>query len=194
MKWLAAPLVALTILGGSGFVSGLAATTESSVALAESSKEAPRTTAQAERQVNDLPAIAELTTRQAQAFETLADALEVSARRVFNLNDTIDKQSRSIADLRDSTSALIDPIECVRSRLSALNGIATTVPSRLRSIVPVLSRLIDAQRKSLRHLRSINRKLTALGVAARASHVKVPPVPDTHAPGTTTDKTSAPSC
>lgn len=177
MRWLVAPLIAALLLGGSGFLAELQGTTEASVALAGSSNAAPRDTAQAAEEVAALPAIADLTTRQAEAFETLTDALDVSAQRVFVLTDELDRQATTIVDLVDALDALHDPLACVRRRLAALSDTAEDVPGRLRKLPPILDRLIAAQARSIRHLKSINRKLTALGAVARASGVKVPPAP-----------------
>lgn len=179
MRWIVAPLVAALLLGASGFLHELEAMTEASVAMAEAGKEAPATTRQAAEEVEQLPVIAELTTRQADAFETLADALEVSAQRVFSLTDSLDQQASAIGDLTAATRGLSEPLSCVERRLGRLTRLAARVPPGLRNIPPIIDVLIAAQDKSIRHLVSINRKLTALGVVARASNVKVPPVPET---------------
>ncbi len=177
MRWVVIPVAAAMMLGISGFLDELEDTTRASVALAEAAGRAPVTTQEAAENVAGLPAIAELTSRQADAFETLADALQISAQRVFTLNETLDRQAGTIDDLAAGVEALSDPLECVERRLRRLGTIAALVPARLRNVPPMLARLIAAQEKSIRHLRSINRKLTALGVAAEASDVKAPPYP-----------------
>jgi uncharacterized phage infection (PIP) family protein YhgE len=173
-----APLLAALVLSVSGFLNELEETTVASVRLADAGRKAPATTQEAAENVADLPAIAELTSRQADAFETLADALEISAQRVFTLNDTLDEQAGTIGELTDGLGDLSDPLSCVEDRLRRLGILAERVPPRLRNIPPVLIRLTAAQEKAIRHLRSINRKLTAFGVAAEASDVEVPPPPD----------------
>ena len=178
MRWVVAPLVAAMLLGISGFLNELENMTEASVAMAEAGREAPATTRQAAEEVEQLPVIAELTTRQADAFETLADALEVSAQRVFSLTDSLDRQATEVNDLIESTRGLSAPLSCVERRLQRLTRLAARVPPGLRNIPPIIDVLIAAQDKSIRHLKSINRKLTALGAVARASRVEVPPVPE----------------
>jgi hypothetical protein len=182
MRWLVAPLIAVVLVGASGFLDGLERTTEASLELAESSREAPADTRRAAREVSDIPAIAELTTRQADAFRGLADALEVSAERVFQLNSSLDEQAGTIGRLRDGITSLRAPIDCVEARLRLLLRTSGRVPPNLDDIRASLIELIAAQNKSIRHLKSINRKLTALGVAAEASDVKVPPPPEPAAP------------
>lgn len=177
MRWLIAPLIAVMLLGTSGFLHELEEMTEASVAMAEAGREAPAATRKAAENVEQLPVIAELTTRQAGAFATLADALEVSARRVFSLNETLDEQATAIDDLIAAIHGLSEPLGCVEERLRKLTRLARDVPPRLREIPPIIDRLIAAQEKSIRHLRSINRKLTAFGAVARASRVRVPPAP-----------------
>lgn len=178
MRWLIVPLLAAMTLGVSGFLNELEETTIASVELADAGRDAPATTRQAAKDVADLPAIAELTSRQADAFETLADALEISAQRVFTLNDTLDEQAGTIGDLTAGIGRLGDPLTCVEARLRRLGTLAGKVPARLRDIPPVLARLTAAQEKAIRHLRSINRKMTAFGVAAEATDVEAPPPPE----------------
>ena len=178
MRWIIAPLVAAMLLSISGFLNELEETTVGSVQLAQAGRDAPATTQEAADNVADLPAIADLTSRQADAFETLANALETSADRVFTLNDTLDQQARTIGDLATGIADLSEPVSCVEDRLRKLGVLAGRVPPRLREMPAILERLTRAQEKSLRHLRSINRKLTALGVAAEASDVEAPPPPD----------------
>jgi hypothetical protein len=177
MRWVAIPLVAGLVFVTSGFLHELESTTKASAALARTSREAPQTALEGAREVEDLPVLASLTEQQARAFDALADALDVSARRVFSLTDLIDKQATSIDGLREVMRGLDLTSACVGARLRRLTQFTDDVPPRLRSIATTLVSLIDTQDKSIRHLRSINRKLTLLGVAAELSDVKVPPVP-----------------
>jgi hypothetical protein len=128
--------------------------------------------------VEDLPVLASLTEQQARAFEALADALDVSARRVFSLTDMIEEQAASIDGLQGILRGLGRTSTCVGARLRRLTQVTDDVPPRLRRITTTLASLIDSQEKSIRHLRSINRKLTLLGVAAEITNVKVPPIPN----------------
>ncbi len=179
----------------SGWLSSLERTTEQSALLAESSKTAPRTTGAAEQEVSGLPAIADLTGRQAAAFDALADALEVSSQRVADFNDTLGSQIQGLGALRASMAALDDPISCVRGRLATLLSASARTPRALDRITAGLAAIRAAQNKSIRHLRSINRKLTALGPLATASGVEAPPVPDLRPPPQPPRSTSSPrSC
>ena len=194
MRWIVAPLLAALFLGTSGFLHELEEMTEASVAMAEAGEEAPAATRKAAENVEQLPLIAELTTRQAEAFATLADALQVSARRVFSLNETLDEQATAIDDLIAATRGLSEPLGCVERRLRRLTQLAAQVPPGLREIPPIVTQLIAAQEKSIRHLRSINRKLTAFGAVARASRVKVPPIPEAPDLATEPEEPGARSC
>ena len=194
MRWIVAPLIAAMLLGASGFLHELEEMTEASVAMAEAGREAPGATRKAAENVEQLPLIADLTSRQAEAFATLADALEISAQRVFSLNETLGEQATAIDDLIGATRGLSQPLVCVEKRLRKLTDLAGNVPPRLREIPPIITRLIAAQEKSIRHLKSINRKLTAFGAVARASRVKVPPVPDTPDLETTPEEPAARPC
>ena len=194
MRWIVAPLIAALLCATSGFLHELEEMTEASVAMAEAGREAPATTRKAAENVAELPMIAELTTRQADAFATLADALQVSAERVFSLTDTLDEQAAAIQDLIGATRGLSDPLGCVERRLERLSRLAARVPPGLQEIPPIVGQLIAAQEKSIRHLRSINRKLTALGAAARATRVKVPPIPEMPDTETTPPEPADRSC
>ena len=194
MRWIVAPLVAGLLFSSSGFLHELEEMTEASVALAEAGQEAPAATRKAAENVEQLPMIAELTTRQANAFATLADALQISAERVFALNETLGEQATAIAELTSATRRLSEPLGCVERRLRKLTRLTAQVPPGLRQIPPIVAQLIDAQDKSIRHLRSINRKLAALGVAARASRVRVPPLPDQPQTETRSESTDERSC
>jgi hypothetical protein len=177
MRWVVIPLVAGLLFVTSGFLHELESTTKASAALARTSREAPETALEGARGVEDLPVLASLTEQQARAFDALADALDVSARRVFSLTDLIDKQATSIGGLKGILRGLGQTSTCVGERLRRLTEVTDDVPPRLRRITTTLISLIDSQQKSIRHLRSINRKLTLLGVAAEFSDVKVPPLP-----------------
>jgi hypothetical protein len=82
----------------------------------------------------------------------------------------------------------------VERRLRKLTQLAAQVAPGLREIPPIVSQLIAAQKKSIRHLRSINRKLTAFGAVARASRVKVPPIPEAPDVSTEPGEPGARSC
>ena len=57
------------------------------------------------------------------------------------------------------------------------------VTPSIDQITVTLGRLIDSQNKSIRHTRSINRKLAALGVVATVQGVEPPPpAPDAPVP------------
>ena len=177
MKWVVLPLLAAVVLGWSGFVDRLDAMTVASAELARASEEAPRTTQQAAEEVESLPAIARLTTQQAEAFNILGDALEVSAQRVETLNDTLATQADGIEGVVDGTREIKGVLGCVGERLNDLLGAASDVPPQLDEIAGIIRRVEAIQRKSIRHLKSINRKLTALGAAAEATGVNPPPTP-----------------
>ena len=178
MRWLVLPLVAATVLGWSGFLNRLEATTVASTALAEASEEAPRDTQAAAENVAPLPAVARLTTRQADAFKALGDALQLSAERVFSLNDTLDQQASDIGGIVTGIEDIEGALGCVGGRLRALLAVSRRVPPEVGAIRSILSRVEVTQRRSIRHLKSINRKLTALGIVARATDVKAPRAPD----------------
>lgn len=178
MKWLAFPLVALSLLGWSGFMNRLEATTVASTALAEASETAPQDTREAAANVAPLPEVAKLTTRQADAFKALGDALQLSAQRVFRLNDTLDTQATQITGIVTGIGDIEAALGCVGGRLRGLLGVSRKVPPKVDAIRGILSSVEATQRRSIRHLKSINRKLTALGVVARASDVKTPPAPE----------------
>ena len=185
-RWIAAPLVALTALMLSGFLSALEATTEESVRLAQSSASAPRTTSQAATQVETLPQLAELTTQQANAFKALADALALSAQRVEDFNGLLARQEGNLADLAESMGDVDAPLDCIDETLGDLLVSSRSTPRAIRAITTTLGGITDAQNKAIRHLKSLNRKLAALGVIARASGVDrpagpggaPPPIPD----------------
>jgi hypothetical protein len=177
MRWLVAPLVAVLFLGVSGFMDALESHTESSLELARTSEDAPRTTRDAARDVGALPDIARLTSQQADALEALADALEGSAQRVANLNDGLDEQLGAMADIEEALTGIGPTIGCVRSRLGRLTEVSEPVPGSLNEIIAVLEQVTRQQDRSVRHLRSINTKLTALGVVATVTGVEPPPPP-----------------
>jgi hypothetical protein len=177
MKWIVLPLVAATFLGWSGFLDRLDVMTVASTELAQASEEAPRTTGQAAREVTTLPAVARLTTQQADAFNILSDALQISAQRVFRLNDSLATQSAGLEDIVQGISSIDDVLDCVGRRLDGLIGTSRKVPAGVSGVTSILSDVEKIQRNSIRHLKSINRKLTALGVAAEATDVPAPPRP-----------------
>ncbi|MGH2805775.1 MAG: hypothetical protein ACRDKT_00720 [Actinomycetota bacterium] len=65
------------------------------------------------------------------------------------------------------------------------------MPSSLGEATALVGGIDCAQVKALRHLRSINRKLTALGVVARVTGVKSPRPPDNN-PSTDPGRVSGP--
>lgn len=178
MKWIALPILAAVALGWSGFLDRLEATTIASQRLAQTSEEAPDTTRTAAEEVGSLPDVADLTTIQADTFKTLGDALQVSAERVSRLNDALGQQEAAIDEIVQGIGSVEDALGCVGSRLRSLLASAERVPGRVGDITATLDEVERIQRKSIRHLKSINRKLTALGVAAEATDVKPPPRPD----------------
>lgn len=177
MRWIAAPLIAALLLCGSGFMRALEDTTRASVALAGSSESAPKTTEAAVEEVETLPAVADLTERQAAAMGALADALEVSSQRVRDLNASVADQASSLAKLTGAIDAIDSSIGCIKTRLRRLLEASRVAPPRLSAIAGTVAELRGAQEKSIRHLRSINRKLSALGIAATATDVEAPPPP-----------------
>ena len=178
MRWTVLPLIAAVILGWSGFLDRLDATTVASAELARASEEAPRATGAAAEEVESLPDIAHLTTRQADAFDILGDALQLSGQRVIKLNDSLGGQAAGIGDIVTGTKQIERVLGCVGRRLEHLLGAARAVPHEVDEIARIIRKVESIQRKSIRHMKSINRKLTALGVAAEASRVKPPPRPD----------------
>lgn len=177
MKWIVAPLIAALFFAGSGFMSSLERTTEASIRLADSSKEAPERTAEAAEDVGSLPQVANLTRQQADAFEILADALETSAGRVEDLNSTVAEQLDGLAALVGDIDALDPSVACVGRRLDALIAASSDGPRLIGQISGVLEVVNGSQKRSIRHLKSINRKLTALGLLADATGVESPPAP-----------------
>lgn len=182
IRWIVAPLLAAFAFVGSGLLGALETTTERSAALARSSKEAPRDTRAAASEVEIVPDIAVVTTQQADAFKALSDALDNSAERVFAMRETLDEQAAGLEDVKSGLRRIGAAATCVESRLAALDSAAGTVTSQIRGVAMIIRSLVASQDKSLRHLKSINRKLTALGVAARAQGVEPPPPPDLHIP------------
>lgn len=194
MRWLMAPLVAATLMSGSGFLDALELTTKRSVDLARTSKDAPERARAGVEEVASLPQIADLTTQQANAFDALADALQLSAERVFELNDSLNDQVEGLDRLAGDIESLDAPISCARERIAELASSSRQTPPVLREIGATLDRIIASQNKSIRHLRSINRKLTALGVAATAQGVEPPPPPGNAPPATAEDEASPLKC
>jgi hypothetical protein len=177
MRWIIAPIVAAFLFATSGFLGALESTTENSAELAAASEEAPNTTSAAAARVSPLPTLADLTTQQAAAFKELADALDVSAQRVVSLNAALGRQAGAMGALQHDLRALTGSTKCVALRLGALNGTAERVPPAIARLTSILESLVASQDKAIRHLKSINRKLTALGVVATATDVKPPPPP-----------------
>jgi hypothetical protein len=178
IRWIVAPLLAVVLFGGSAFLDALEKTTEESLALAEASEEAPRTTASAAREVRSLPEVAELTKEQASAFRGLSEALQVSAARVSQFNDTLEQQADGLESLADAMGSVDNSVACVRDRLGLLLGASRSTPTALADVAEPLTSITESQEKSIRHLKSINRKLAALGVVAAAGGVEPPPPPE----------------
>ncbi len=177
MRWLIAPLIGALAFTVSGFLGALEDTTKASAELAAASEEAPQTTREALEEIDDLPAIADVTGRQALAFRGLANALQASSERVEALGDSLDEQLEGLDRLSGAISSARPAIACVESRLRDLLESSQRSPEALRELGKIMIGLIAAQEKSIRHLKSINRKLTALGVVATATDVKPPPPP-----------------
>lgn len=178
MRWICAPLAAILVFVGAGFVSALARTTYISADLAASTEEAPRDTAAAAESTADIPLLVELTGRQAESFSNLVVALRGTARRVETLAEDLEVQTSRTRRLRSSVSRLRPEIVCSADLLGALLSHSRTVPSSLTEATGLVRGISRAQKKALRHLRSINRKLTALGVVARVTGVKAPRAPE----------------
>ena len=181
-RWIAMPLVALFALTMSGFLSQLERTTEASAALARSSKSAPRTTGAAAAEVEDLPQLAELTTQQANAFGALADALDLSAARVEDFNGLLEGQEGDLADMAAAMSQLAEPLDCIDETLADLLASSSATPRIVRAITSTLGGITESQNKAIRHLKSLNRKLAALGALATATDVDAPRGPSGEPP------------
>lgn len=177
MKWVIAPLVAAFLFVGSAWLNALERTTVASAELAESSRSAPATTSSAAQDVETLPVIARLTEQQSVAFRALADALAASATRVEKLNGSIDEQVASVQRLESAIEGFGDYISCTEERVNGLVAASRRVPPGLDAIARIMRRLTVIQDESIRRLKSINRKLALLGVAAAATDVKAPPLP-----------------
>jgi uncharacterized phage infection (PIP) family protein YhgE len=181
-KWALAIAGAAFALTMSGWLSALERTTEASAALAETSAEAPRTTGEAADEVSALPVVADLTEQQATAFAALADALEVSSERVTDFNGTLQDQIDGLNELGESMGELGSPVSCVRDRLRSLLAASGATSPALAGITEQMGAILAAQNKSIRHLKSINRKLAALDAVATAGDVPPPPPPDVDPP------------
>jgi hypothetical protein len=177
VKWIALPLVAALAMTTSGFLNALERMTEESVLLARSSKDAPRSSLEAAEEVSDLPLLAELTGRQATAFKELADALAVSGRRVRFFAGSIREQVQGVSDVATAIDGMRSEISCVEEKLSALVAAGESGPPILTDMQAILRSAVGTQERSIRRLKSINRKLTALGVVATATGVQAPPPP-----------------
>ena len=182
IRWVVAPLLAAFAFVSSGLLGALETTTERSAALARASRDAPKDTRAAAGEVVLIPDIAAVTTQQADAFKALADALDLSAERVFALRETLDEQATQLGDVKAGLRRIRAAATCVERRLAALGSVTGAVPSQVNGVASIIRSLVASQDKSLRHLKSINRKLTALGVAARAQGVEPPPSPDVDIP------------
>ena len=177
IRWLAPPLVAAVALVGSGFLSSLDHAAESSVRLAEATERAPGSTAEAAEELGTLPEVARLTSRQAELAAALVGALRVSAGRLRDVNRSLGSQAEDLASLAGAIDGLDPRLACIRERTADLVAASGTAPAELRSISGELEQVLRWQEKALRHLRSINRKLAALGVVAAATGVQPPPLP-----------------
>ena len=193
-KWLIPPLIGALLFTGSGFLSALETTTDRSAELAASSESAPRSTGRAVEELAPLPVLADLTTVQADAFDELAKALDLSAQRVFALNDTLADQADGIDRMTTGLEGLDEPLDCVSANLQRLRAQSRVVPGGIREVESILDDIIGSQDKAIRHLRSINRKLAALGLVATASGVEPPPAPDLGAPAPVEPSKVAAAC
>ena len=102
---------------------------------------------------------------------------EASAERVTDLNSSIDTQSEDLEALGDGLADVVPQVDCIRERIVRLQRASDDVAPSLDAITGTLERLIASQNKSIRHTRSINRKLAALGVVATLEGVEPPPPP-----------------
>ena len=177
MRWVAAPLIAGTVFVGSGFLSALEDSTEASLRLAALSEDAPRSTAEAVAELDPLPVVARLTARQADLAHVLADALEISSNRLDDVNASLERQGEGLRQLEAALAGLAPRIACIRSRTADLLRSARESPQLLGDVTVTLRRVVPWQEKSVRHLRSINRKLAALGLVAAATDAEPPPPP-----------------
>jgi hypothetical protein len=175
-------LIGALLFTGSGFLRALETTTDRSAELAASSESAPRSTGRAVEELAPLPVLADLTTVQAEAFDELAKALDLSAQRVFALNDTLADQADGIDRMTNGLQDLDTPLDCVSANLRRLRAQSRAVPGGIRDVESILEDIIGSQDKAIRHLKSINRKLAALGLAATASGIEPPPAPDVDPP------------
>lgn len=172
MRWIAAPLAAAVLFAGAGFVDALARTTDLSAALTQSTEEVPATTREAAAEAADVPTIARLTGQQAASFADLVEALQGTAERVAVLEESLGSQVQRTEDLTGGVAALLPRLGCTQVLLERLIGASRSVPTRLRDAGDSIAQLSAAQRKSLKHLRSINRKMKAFGVAADARGIE----------------------
>jgi hypothetical protein len=194
MRWLVAPLIAAIVFLGSGWLDALERTTKNSAALAETSEEAPEETQAAADAVGSLPTIADLTDQQASGFRALVEALKLSAERVRDLNATLDEQGRSLETLGGGLDLFRSPLRCVETRLEQLVRASDSIPPALADIERTIGVLSRQQDRSIRHLKSINRKMAALGVVAAATDVRVPPPPGDAGPPTPGDPRAGEPC
>lgn len=184
IRWIAAPLAAAVLFVGSGYLRTLETSTEASVRLAGTTERAPASTQEAVTQLAPLPEVAALTGRQADLAEALAEALQASADRLGKVNGSLQEQTTSLSTLLETVEALDPRMACIRDRTEDLLTASRLPPRALEEIASVLQGVLPWQDKSVRHLRSINRKLAALGVAAVATGVEPPdPPPPAEPPG-----------
>jgi hypothetical protein len=154
---------------GAGFVSTLADTTRVSAALAASAEKAPKDTAAAAEQTGALPTVAEMTGRQADAFDELVTALRQTGEQVKKLDSQLELQVSGLGNMRRATDALAAPLDCNNDLLAALVAASEGAPSRLAEAADVIRDMVELQDRSIKHLRSINRKLAALDLLATAT-------------------------
>jgi hypothetical protein len=166
---LAAPLAALVVFTGAGFVSTLSDTTRVSAALAASAEKAPKDTAAAADQTGALPTVAEMTGRQADAFDELVAALRRTGAQVKKLDSQLSLQAGGLRRMKRATDGLTAPLLCNNELLGDLVAASEDAPAQLTEAAGLIRAMVTLQDRSIRHLRSINRKLAALDLLATAT-------------------------
>jgi hypothetical protein len=97
------------------------------------------------------------------------EAIRETSRRVEHLNAVLRAQSRGVPRLRKAVLGLHPDLTCARRRLGTLVDASGSAPPMLEEAQAIVASLVALQDRSARHLHSINRKLSALGLVADAS-------------------------